>query len=772
MSNLRDMIVAIDFDGIDIGRLTQMDSIINTLENNILNMGGSINDLESAANQLGNHGSNAMDELSNGAADAQDAIDELGNAADDAGDQIDDGLGGAEDATNEIENAADSAGGGFRRFGAIAVGAIAAIGTAAIGLGTVMGTMAMENEQAFDRLAAKTGATGDNLAGLESVAKGVFKNAFGENIDQVAGDVGTLSTMFRDLDDSGLQSLTEGAYTLSDLWGTEVKEVGTVVKNMTGNFKNLSEQDALDLLTTGFQKTGDYSDDLMDTMKEYSPLFNSLGLDAKESMGLLIKGAEAGAWNMDKVGDAVKEFGIRGMDGSKASAEGYKLIGLNANEMADKVAAGGDSAKNAFAATLAGLAAMKDPYKQNAAGVALFGTQWEDVRADVILSMQDSAAAVEGFEGSTKKAADTMQDNFGTKMTSHWRTLKGAINETFANEGGTALLDTIATKTGELIPLVEDLIGKGLDFADTIQENWPQIKETLITLGTAVLSFTAIMAGMSIIRTVTAATALWSAGNKIAALTMLGLNGAMLANPITWIVVGIASLIAIGVLLYRNWDTVKLAAAALWAAIKVAWSSITEATSAAWSAVKDYISNAMDGAANAAGNAWNFIKTSAADAVNSVIGKINDMINMINKIPGINIPVVAKVDWGETSKGPTSSGGAANKISGAQSHATGLESVPWDNYAANLHKDEAVLTAQQSNALRNAGILGNNGSKPTLDLGANKVEPRGSGGGTGTFAPTVQVTVQGGGDDQALGDRIAAASTKAIEKFWRQMALQ
>ena len=76
---------------------------------------------------------------------------------------------------------------------------------------------------------------------------------------------------------------------------------------------------------------------------------------------------------MDKVGDAVKEFGIRAIDGSKGTKEGFDAIGLNADEMAEKFTAGGETANNAFAATIAGLAAMKNPVEQNAAGVALLG---------------------------------------------------------------------------------------------------------------------------------------------------------------------------------------------------------------------------------------------------------------------------------------------------------------------------------------------------------------------------------------------------------------
>lgn len=54
------------------------------------------------------------------------------------------------------------------------------------------------------------------------------------------------------------------------------------------------------------------------------------------------------------------------------------------------------------------------------------------------------------------------------------------------------------------------------------------------------------------------------------------------------------------------------------------------------------------------------------------------------------------------------------------SHATGLERVPYNGYIAELHKNEAVLTAQQSSTLRSMGILSSNGDgTPSLDLQQN-----------------------------------------------------
>ncbi|MFD1206634.1 tape measure protein [Sporosarcina contaminans] len=65
------------------------------------------------------------------------------------------------------------------------------------------------------------------------------------------------------------------------------------------------------------------------------------------------------------------------------------------------------------------------------------------------------------------------------------------------------------------------------------------------------------------------------------------------------------------------------------------------------------------------------------------------------------------------------------------SHATGLARVPHDNYAANLHKDEAVLTAEQSKALRSAGILQEQGDKPVLNMRGGGASGTPSGGNSG-----------------------------------------
>ncbi|MEK4247592.1 phage tail tape measure protein [Psychrobacillus sp. FSL K6-2684] len=553
---------------------------------------------------------------------------------------------------NTVKQFSKSAVSGFATVAKGALGVAAAFaGVASL---NEVGSAIVETEDAFNRLSAKTGVVGDDLQGLKGIANEVFKTGFGDSLSTVTNDLGTLKAMFKGLNDNELTNLAMGANTIGDLWGAEVTEVGTVVKNMTSNFKGLSQTDALDLITVGFQKTGDYSNDLLDTMKEYSPLFAKLGLDAKDSMGLLIKGAEAGAWNMDKVGDAVKEFGIRGMDGSKSSAEGFALVGLNAKEMTSKIAEGGDSAQSAFAATLAGLSTMKDKVKQNQAGVALFGTQWEDVREDVILSMQDSAEAVVGFEGATKKAKETMHKGFGARMTSLWRGVKSSVSSAFDSAGGQKFMDTLATQAEKVGPIFEGIISNAIGVATSIQNHWPQISSTLSTvkgyltdvrdgatsvydfissnwssLGPAVTGIAATIAAFKIgIVAVSAATGIWKGVTTATAIATGLLNGTLAISPLGWVALAIGAVVAAGVLLWQNWDTVKEKGQQLWDKVTAVGGGIKEGFS----------------------NAFSSVKSAAGDSLNFVIDKVNSVISLINKIPGVEIDSVGRVDWGGAEK--------------------------------------------------------------------------------------------------------------------------
>lgn len=559
--------------------------------------------------------------------------------------------------------------GATRVFRSVALGAGALGATGIAAFGASVGKSIIETDGAFKRLEARTGATGAELKGLENVAKDVFKAGFGENITQVSDNVATLSSMFKDLGTGDLTNVVKGASTIAETWDYEAKEVGRAVQSMTNNFSGLGENKALDLMTFAFQKTGDYSDDLLDTFSEYSMHFSKLGLSAEEFTGILIRGAENGAFNMDFVADGVKELGIRVIDESKTTAEGFKAIGFNAEEMANKFAAGGEEANTAFQATIAGLAAMKNPVERNAAGVALFGTKWEDVREDVILSMADSAAAVEGFEGSTGRAADALQSSFKSKLTQSWRELQTGIADVVNGAGAQEFLQGVAQKADELVPKIQGIVEKAFEFGNTVRENWGPIKETLIGVGTAVGVVAAGMGTLKVIQTVTTMVQGFRTAMGLATAGQWAMNTAMLASPLTWVVVGIAAVVAAGVLLYRNWDTVKAKAGELWAKTTEVFGGIYD-----WAAQKIQ-------------PVTNFFK-----------GLYDKFVDFKNAISSFQPPEWVSKIGGAIGK---AAGAVKNFVSG--SHADGLNRVPYDGYIAELHKDEMVIPARQSERIRAAG---------------------------------------------------------------------
>lgn len=67
------------------------------------------------------------------------------------------------------------------------------------------------------------------------------------------------------------------------------------------------------------------------------------------------------------------------------------------------------------------------------------------------------------------------------------------------------------------------------------------------------------------------------------------LNAAFVATPIGWIVLGLAAVVAAGVALYKNWDTVKAKAGEVWNSIKTAFGGIRDSITGAFSAAKDKV---------------------------------------------------------------------------------------------------------------------------------------------------------------------------------------
>ncbi len=81
-----------------------------------------------------------------------------------------------------------------------------------------------------------------------------------------------------------------------------------LTRAITQMHKNLgvSIEKAGDYILAVYQKVGDQAGDLLDTIWEYSDALRDAGITAKEFSAVLIAGAQAGAFNFDRIGDILK----------------------------------------------------------------------------------------------------------------------------------------------------------------------------------------------------------------------------------------------------------------------------------------------------------------------------------------------------------------------------------------------------------------------------------------------------------------------------------
>ncbi len=262
----------------------------------------------------------------------------------------------------------------------------------------------------------------------------------------------TVTQNLGEMSDEQLQSITESAFALRDTFEYDISESTRAAKAMMDNF-GVSGDEAMSMIAAGAQNGLDYSGELIDSISEYSTQFAKVGLDADDMFKIFEKGAASGAWNLDKVGDAVKEFSIRAIDGSDSTAAGFTAIGLNADEMAAKFGQGGETAKKAFSDTLKALSSIEDPLEKDAAGVALFGTMWEDLGPEAVEALADIEDGAYDTYGALDDIKGVKYDDLG----SMFEGLKRSV-EMLVLPLGEMLIPVLSELIEEVLPVLQEIL--------------------------------------------------------------------------------------------------------------------------------------------------------------------------------------------------------------------------------------------------------------------------------------------------------------------------
>ena len=465
---------------------------------------------------------------------------------------------------------------------------LAAMGTGAIAATKYLADLGGEWQTATNQVAASTGAAGKELEGLRDVMEDVYAANYGDSVADVGDAVAMVNRNMANLDQNGLTAATEGALALRDAFEYDVAESTRAAEAIRKNFGSSAEE-AFSLIAAGAQNGLDYSGELIDTINEYSSQFAKLGFDADGMFNILQAGADGTAWNLDKVGDAIKEFSIRAIDGSDSTVEAFASLGYNAEEIMATFAAGGEGANKAFFDVINTLMAVDDQVERDALGVALFGTMWEDLGTEAMEAMAGASQAAYDTEGALEKINQVKYNDLDSAIQGIGRQMEVALLPA-ADAVYQSLMDSMPEITEameEVSPVIAEIAGDFADWAggaisdglpvlvDGIRDfaNWAgkayekakpflsflwEHKGTVLAVAAALRvlgpAIGAVTTAMNAFKTAKTFMALLQSSGKIAQVTAAFQRfGSILTGPLG-IIIAVAGAIA---LLYKNWDTVK-----------------------------------------------------------------------------------------------------------------------------------------------------------------------------------------------------------------------
>ena len=465
---------------------------------------------------------------------------------------------------------------------------LAAMATGAIAATKYLADVGGEWQTATNQMASATGAAGEELENLRDVMENVYADNFGEDVADVADAVALVDRNMANLDKNGLTNATEGALALRDAFEYDVAESTRAAEAIRKNFGSSAEE-AFSLIAAGAQNGLDYSGELIDTINEYSSQFSKLGFTADGMFNLLQSGADSTAWNLDKVGDAIKEFSIRAIDGSDTTVAAFKDLGYNAEEIMATFAAGGEGANEAFFDVINTLLDVDDQVKRDALGVALFGTMWEDLGVEAMEAMAGASQAAYDTEGALEQinqvryndldsalqgigrqmevsllpAADAVYQSLMDNMPEITEAMEevspviAEIAEDFADWAGGAISDGLPVLVDGIKDFA-DWAGKAYDKAQPFLSFLWEHKGTVLAVAAALRvlgpAIGAVTTAMSMYSKAKGFVALLQQSGKITQITgAFKAFGSALMGPLG-IIIAVAAAIA---LLYKNWDTVK-----------------------------------------------------------------------------------------------------------------------------------------------------------------------------------------------------------------------
>lgn len=497
-----------------------------------------------------------------------------------------------------------------------------------------IGTNALEaysdTENAVTKVNAYFGETGQAAEQSASVIKAVYSAGVGGSMDAVANAVLMVKKNLGDLSETDLTNLTQQAITLEELYGIDMNETLRGVNSLMQQY-GLTAQEAMDYIVVGTQNGLDKTNELGDNLSEYAGKFSQAGYSASEYFQLLDNGLKNGAYNLDKVNDAINEVTTRLVDGTIGDSIGS--FSTRTQELFASWQNGGATQKQVIDSIVADIGNCTNQQEALNLAALAFGTMAEDGNLKFITSLTSVGSTYDSVKGSAQGMFDATTTPM-QQMEANTRKLQQAL---------VPLGQKLAELANAILPpLVAVITTIGGWF-----ERLPgPVQNFVIILGALLAAFTALTPVIAAI-----------------SVAMGALNISIL--PIIGVIAAVAAAIAGIIAIIQNWGAITQWFGNLWNTICTGIGSMVEALKTWFTDLWTHLQNVWNGICNVVQTAvmllgsiiqgavqiitlpfqmiwenckgivtsvWNVIKSVVFSAIQAVSGVISSVMGTIQNV--------------------------------------------------------------------------------------------------------------------------------------------
>ena len=430
-----------------------------------------------------------------------------------------------------------------------------------------IGTKAMdaysETENAVIKVNAYFGETGQAAEESANVIKSVYSDGVGESMDSVADAVLMVKKNLGDLSETDLTNLTQQAITLDELYGIDMNETLRGVNSLMQQY-GLTAQEAMDYIVVGTQNGLDKTNELGDNLSEYAGKFSQAGYSASEYFQLLDNGLKNGAYNLDKVNDAINEVTTRLVDGTIGESIGS--FSTKTQELFTSWQNGGATQKQVIDSIVADIGNCTNQQEALNLAALAFGTMAEDGNLKFITSLTSVGSTYDSVKGSAQGMFDATTTPM-QQMESNTRKLQQAL---------VPLGEKLAELANAILPPLVSVI--------TTIGGWFErlpgpVQNFVIILGALLATFTALTPVIAAI-----------------SVAMGALNISML--PIIAVIAAVAAAIAGIIAIIQNWGAITQWFGELWNTICTGIGAMVDSLKAWFSNLWTHLQSVWEGICN------------------------------------------------------------------------------------------------------------------------------------------------------------------------------